>query len=261
VGFGLFVVWRGGVEDARTGSAFFNTTVKPMLEKFRPDLLFIDPALAYLGGESNSQADVTWFLRNQLNPLLREYDCGAIVLHHTAKPPRQSNGSSWTHADYAYSGSGSAEWANWPRAILVIRGTENPSVFELKATKRGGRIRWKDNNGLVTTTRHIAHSKEEGQLYWREPDPSEIPAGAAGKSGETDQLLIMDIVPADDTIEKGELIAECKSNGVSERGAAAAIKKLIAAGKLYIHEIARSGIRPAIHLSQTPPRADAGKKE
>ena len=42
-------------EDQRTNAAFFAQTVKPLLRQIRPDLLWIDPALSSLGGETNSQ--------------------------------------------------------------------------------------------------------------------------------------------------------------------------------------------------------------
>ena len=45
-------------EDSRTGMMFFAGTVRPLLAEHRPDLLWIDPALSYLGAEANSQKDV-----------------------------------------------------------------------------------------------------------------------------------------------------------------------------------------------------------
>ena len=59
-------------EDSRTGFRFIVGTLRPLLAEHRPDILWIDPALAYLGGEASSQKDVGGFLRNMLNPLLRE---------------------------------------------------------------------------------------------------------------------------------------------------------------------------------------------
>jgi hypothetical protein len=238
-------------EDARTSERFFTETVQPMLEQFKPDLLFIDPALGYLGGEAMAQAEVTKFLRNGLNPLLRQYNCGAVVLHHTVKPSRQNNGgSAWTHADYAYSGFGSVEWANWPRAVLVIHGTEQPSIFELKATKRGARIGWKDATTNATiTTRHIAHSNIDGQLFWREPDAAEIPAG---KSDEDLVALIMDLVPDEGTIEKKVLIEECQKNHKSKTAVERAITRLITRKSLFLHELKRPSVRAAKHLAREP---------
>ena len=48
-------------EDARTGAAFTNFTLAPLLEKHHPDLVWVDPALAYLGGEASAQRDVGGF--------------------------------------------------------------------------------------------------------------------------------------------------------------------------------------------------------
>ncbi len=57
-------------EDSLMSDEFFKDRVIPLLKEYQPDLLWIDPVLAYLGGEANSQKDVGRFLRNQLNPVL-----------------------------------------------------------------------------------------------------------------------------------------------------------------------------------------------
>lgn len=56
-------------ETAQVSAGFFDNMVGPLLAEHRPDLVTIDPALAYIGGESNSQKDLGAFLRNGLNPL------------------------------------------------------------------------------------------------------------------------------------------------------------------------------------------------
>src|SRR5438876_10837748 len=45
-------------EDQRTGFAFIEGVLRPLLAEHKPDLLWIDPALSYLGGEASSQKDV-----------------------------------------------------------------------------------------------------------------------------------------------------------------------------------------------------------
>jgi RecA-family ATPase len=45
-------------EDSRTGVGFFAGTLRPLVTEHRPDLVWIDPALSYLGGEASSQKDV-----------------------------------------------------------------------------------------------------------------------------------------------------------------------------------------------------------
>ncbi len=141
-----------------------------------PDLLWIDPALAYLGGEANAQVDVGAFLRGGLNPLLREFGCGAIVIHHTNKPAIGTESTARSAGDAAYLGAGSAEWANWARAILAIRGTRDSDTFELRAAKRGKRLHWKTDAGSPSLTKAIVHSSTPGRIHWREVTGEELEA-------------------------------------------------------------------------------------
>jgi len=176
-------------EDSRTGLDFFSSVVRPLLAKHRPDLLWIDPALAYLGAEASAQKDVTTFLRNYLNPLVREFNCGVVIVHHTNKPPTGKEKSKWSGNDFAYLGSGSIEWANWARAILALRGLGSHEIFELRAAKRGSRLGWKDANGSTCYAKVIGHAKERGAICWREVDPAEIETGGRPKSFDADEIL------------------------------------------------------------------------
>ena len=121
------------------------------LTKHQPDLLWIDPALAYLGGEVGSQREVGGFLRNMLNPLVHEFNCAVVVVHHTNKPPVGREKPDWNAGDFAYLGGGSAEWANWARAVLALRSLGSHSVFELRAGKRGARLGWMARSYLLST--------------------------------------------------------------------------------------------------------------
>jgi len=176
-------------EDSRTGHSFFSEVVRPLLEAHRPDLLWIDPALAYLGGAAGVQEDVTLFLRTFLNPLVREFKCGVVIVHHTNKPQSGREKSSWSGSDFAYLGSGSIEWANWARAILALRGLGSYEVFELRAAKRGARLGWKEADGSTCYAKLIAHSKEPGVICWREADPGEIKTGGRPTSFDADEML------------------------------------------------------------------------
>lgn len=143
-------------ESAQSGEEFLDMIVAPALRAHRPDLMWIDPALAYLGGDAAAQSDVSAFLRNGLNPLLQEHQCGAVIIHHTNKVKNERPGADMTAA---YQGSGSAEWANWSRAVLVLQPTPVKTVFKLHAAKRGQRIDWFEPDGTTRSfTRHLAHS-------------------------------------------------------------------------------------------------------
>lgn len=176
-------------EDTRTGAAFANFTVAPLLEKHHPDLVWIDPALAYLGGEASAQRDVGGFLRNLINPLLHRFECGGIIITHTNKPPSGREKPNWTAGDFAYSGTGSAEWANWARAVLALRSIGSHDVFELRAGKRGARLGWQDEDGQRSYVRHLAHSAKG--ICWREAAPDEIPQTGRPKEHNAEELFAL----------------------------------------------------------------------
>jgi hypothetical protein len=176
-------------EDTRTGATFTNCTLAPLLAKHRPDLVWIDPALAYLGGEASAQKDVGGFLRNLINPLLHRFECGGILITHTNKPPSGREKSHWTAGDFAYSGTGSAEWANWARAVLALRSIGSHDVFELRAGKRGARLGWKDFDGQRSYVRHLAHGTKG--IYWREATPDEIPQTGRPKEANAGEVFAL----------------------------------------------------------------------
>ena len=175
------------LEDARTGLAFTTGTLAPLLDKHRPDLVWIDPALAYLGGEASAQKDVGGFLRNMLNPLLHQYECGGVIISHTNKPPSGREKPNWTAGDFAYLGTGSAEWANWARGVLALRSLGSHEVFELRAGKRGARLGWQDKTGARCYIRHLAHA--ERGIFWRDAAEDELPQTGRPKQHDARELL------------------------------------------------------------------------
>jgi len=151
-----------------------------------PDLVVIDPVFAFLGGDAMSQNDVTHFLRNVLNPVLHRHGVACWLNHHSNKPPKGADRSAKVYAgDLAYLGAGSAEWANWPRAVLALENTPETGVYKLHAAKRGKRLRWADEDGHSTLVRYIAHAREPGMIFWRDADPDET--AAASRDGRSRQ--------------------------------------------------------------------------
>ena len=147
------------------------------------DMVIVDPAFAYLGGDSNSQKDVSHFMRELLNPLLQKHRVGMMLLHHTNKPLRGKEKENWAAGDYAYLGAGSAEWINPARAALAIRSLGSDTVFELRAPKRGKRLRWVDACGEPTMVKYIAHHREPGVICWREATAWEVEEVSAKDKG------------------------------------------------------------------------------
>jgi hypothetical protein len=239
-------------EDARTGAAFFNTTVRPLLTEHRTDLLWIDPALAYLGGESNSQKDVGGFLRNQLNPLLQEFNCGVVVVHHTNKPPAGREKPDWSGGDFAYLGGGSAEWGNWSRAIIALRSLGSHSVFELRAAKRGGRLGWREPDGVTKSfSKLIAHADEPGAICWREADTSERPETNKVKRIYTKADVLVHVAP-NKAIPKDVLRAKANAAGIALNKINPMIAELVEDGSLYEWREKRKGTNPKILFARNP---------
>jgi hypothetical protein len=179
-------------EDEFCGAAFWGR-VRLLLGEHKPDILWIDPALAYIGGESNSQKDVGEFLRNRLNPLLREFNCAAVVVHHTNKPATGRERPKWQAGDYAYLGAGSAEWANWARAVLALRSIGSHDFFELHAAKRGARLSWLDDQKQRSFVKYLAHAKEPGIICWYEVALDDVePVGRPkGKTYDPEEIFAL----------------------------------------------------------------------
>ncbi len=161
------------------------------------DLVLIDPAFAYLGGDGSSQKDVSHFMRELLNPLAQKHRVGVILAHHTNKPMRGKEKENWAAGDYAYLGAGSAEWINPARAALALRSIGSDTVFEFRAVKRGRRLRWVDENGLPTNVQYIAHHTEPGVICWRQAPMEEVAELLAeGKGGRRKQYNDFECVHA-----------------------------------------------------------------
>lgn len=243
-------------EDTRTGLPFFSGAVRPLLEQHKPDLVWIDPALAYLGGEVVSQNDVGAFLRNMLNPLLREFNCAAVVVHHTNKPASGKEKLDWSAGDFAYLGGGSAEWANWARAVLCLRSLGSHSVFELRAAKRGRRLGWKEAGGETKAyVKYIAHAKEPGVICWREAEESDVPQPAKAKKVHSKED-IMPHIPLDKPISKEALRSKANVAGIAFNRINSLIAELLDDGTLHEWKERRTGTNARKLLSRIPQPPD-----
>ena len=236
------------LENQRTGAALFSDVIGPLLDQVKPDLLWLDPALSYLGGDMNNQKDVGTFLRNQLGPILIKHNCGAVVIHHTNKI---TNSPDKPITDPAYLGAGSAEWANWSRAVLALRKTDVTNLYELVCGKRGDKLRWKAPDGQsLTFTRYIGHSKRPGTICWMEmavAEAEELKAGN-GKTGED----VMKYVPQKGLISKDILIKTCRQNAIGRNTIIELLNELLENDQIFEHSASRIGKRPKVLISRSP---------
>lgn len=234
----------------------FALTLDALLTEFGPfDLVIIDPAFAYLGGDSNSQKDVSHFMRELLNPLLQRHRVGLILAHHTNKPLRGKEKENWEAGDYAYLGAGSAEWINPARAAIALRSIGSDTVFELRAPKRGKRLRWQ-TDGVPTVTRFIAHHRAVGVICWREAEKSEVEEVLAGNPGgrprSCDLVEVLHCIAAHPGRHQGFLnSAVAKALDCSEQAVQRTIQDAVEAGFVRFTEKGRTRLYHLTEKGQT----------
>ena len=118
-------------ESVQTGEEFANA-VRLLVAKHKPDLVWLDPLLSFIGDDISKQDVCSYFLRNLLNPIAHETGVVWMMMHHTPKPSSDPQSRAhWHNHDMAYSGHGSAELPNWSRAGCFLRATRTPGQFQL----------------------------------------------------------------------------------------------------------------------------------
>ena len=159
----------------KTGAAFLTKLAEILgIAKARnelPDIIIINPFLAYIGGPVTDGSYVTPFLRggeingektNGLQYILETYNIAAIIFHHTPKPPAENEIEKWMKATFPeYQGAGSSDITNWGRSfITMMRVKGETGIVCLTAGKNGGELGWENIDGA--TRRYMAWSSGKG---------------------------------------------------------------------------------------------------
>jgi len=226
-------------------SDFVVNVLRPLLAAHQPDLLILDPLLAYLGGDVTRQDVVSYFVRSGLQPAIAEANCGLMVVHHPPKPKRDAG--EMKSGDDAYFGAGSADLANWARGVIVLKPTTHHGIYELRLAKRGQRVRWVEADGVTPCfTRTIAHGKG-GLIYWRATDDGEQFKATPNDSATSDLLAL---IPRTGSILKSAWIEAARTKSIGERRAERILDKLQDEERVFIWNIPRANARPAIALAR-----------
>lgn len=261
-------------EVERDGEDFVNDVLERLIVIHQPDLVWIDPVFQYLGGDSNQQEDVSSFLRQHLGSLLKRHQCAVVLIHHTNKPSRARSGPNNNNPNLrAYDAAGSAEFGNWPRAMLSLQSTNDRSIYKLVAAKRGGRLRWRMPDGTTPSfTKLLTHSHQPGVIFWEEvemaanPAPAnpanQPPINAAGpqpaakpNDGLDDvERAVLAGVPMDGSVEKKVLVGQVnRLTNIGENAIGKALKRLIPR-RLEKFDVRRAGGRAAVHVRRIQPQ-------
>jgi len=177
-------------DTTRSGPAFVDAA-SALVDRHKPDLVWADPLLNYIGDEICDQRVISEFCCKLLNAVAQRTGVVWCLLHHTGKPSKDPKATShWTASDLAYSGLGSSALTNWARetAVLVrVKVPEGePPTFQLSMTKRRLRAGLRDMEGAATDTIFLRHSAHGGILWEQCATPAEARSGrcrAGRKSG------------------------------------------------------------------------------
>jgi hypothetical protein len=236
---------------AARGAKLFDFLMRACAD-FEFDLFMLNPAFAFLEGSVSDAGSVSDFLRIQLQEFLWAKNAAGIVVHHTPKPPKSGKGRD---ADTTmYSGHGSAEWANAPRASLTIERTRSPYVFQFSIGKRGSLSGWPiDREGYYI--KYFVHSRVS-DLYWAEATDADIAAATTGLS--SDDFAAMFGGEGDDlTFER--IKAKCRGIGYnySDEELTGILEEFVTQGRLITLEVDGERIWKPIKVAKNPKKAAA----
>jgi hypothetical protein len=232
------------VNDA-IGDQFTNDVLRPLLREHHPDLLILDPLLAYIGGDITRQDAVSKFIRLGLQPAISETNSGLLLVHHPPKPRRDTGESK--SSDDAYIGAGSADLANWARGIIVLKPTPHHGIYNLRLAKRGQRAGWVEADGYTTCyEREIVHGKG-GLIYWREAESGERFKTLRPDKTKSDLLAL---IPITGTILKSVWVEKAKSLGIGEKRACRILDNLEEESQIFVSQVPRLRARPAVAISR-----------
>ena len=155
----------------------------------KPDVLVLNPLLAFVGGPVTDGNYITPFLRggrisgqptDGLQCVLERHEAGIIIFHHTPKPPQKKEDvEAWLKSPFPeYQAAGSSDLTNWGRTFITMMKTKDwPKVVCLTAGKNGSELGWDFIGGAYR--HYMAWSKGKGvtggnRHAWRELDADEL---------------------------------------------------------------------------------------
>ena len=154
-----------------------------------PDVIIINPYMAFMGGDISVNRDNSAFLRGGsingektegLQSILEDFHVAALIAHHTGKPPSEKEISAWLKNSMPeYQCCGASDITNWGRSFITMMKMPNISNgVMLTAGKNGGGLGWSEVKGAKRI--FLAHgdglscSGSGNRHYWRSPTNEEL---------------------------------------------------------------------------------------
>ena len=139
--------------------------IRALAIEWKADLVIVNPLMAFTPGKQGEETEV--FVREHLQPIATELNCGVVAIHHTPKIGRMNGvGTGANEYERQYNAAGKADVVNAFRAILNIMPVGN-GVFKFSADKRGRKIGW-TWDGQPTIELYFKHASDpsDGDLVW-----------------------------------------------------------------------------------------------
>lgn len=154
-------------DTVHTGRQFVDR-LQTLIDRHKPDMVWVDPLLSYIGDDLSDQRVASEFLRNWLGPLLEATGVVLMVVHHIRKP---SANDKRTSTDLQYLASGSSELVNWARAVMYLESPDE-GQYRLRLLKRGSRAEAVDHEGKTSDSIWIKRG-DNHQTWTTCPAPEE----------------------------------------------------------------------------------------
>jgi hypothetical protein len=123
-----------------------------------------------------------------------------------------------------YGMAGAAEFTNWPRLVIGIEPTEDPTVFKMIAAKRWKRSGWED------AIQHISYSKDPQVMMWIPATDEQV--SDASKKG-IDPQDILQFVTGIDPVPFRNIECQAKLKGFNHTQVKEAVIEALKRGLLF----------------------------
>lgn len=177
-------------DSSHTGEAF-TSNLRRLIDQHKPDLVWLDPLLSFVGDDISRQLVIAQFFRNQLSAILDATGVAIFCMHHTGKPPSDSKARQhWQTSDYAYAGLGHSDLTNWFRAVMVLQD-RGQGLFELKLAKRGVEARVIGEDGQLTKSIWLRHSAKPNEIFWEATKAPEQAEPEEKRKGQKSKVAVI----------------------------------------------------------------------
>jgi AAA domain len=198
--------------NTSAGQAFCEFLENQILEH-QPDVVFVDPLLAYAGGDVIKQDYMSKFLRTMIGPVIDRTQVLLIWAHHTGKPGGLANGHERTEEQNKYAGLGSSEIQNTCREVINL-ADEGGGSFVLQFSKRGRRLKMKTLDGIPSNVLRIEQSSDG--IVWKRAEGDKVHATKKQSRFISQKSNVRMWVVGKGQVVRTEAVEWGKMNGIGE---------------------------------------------